>query len=85
MNIHVLPADLADPAHQAAVLDLIDGYARDPMGGGRPLPDPVRSNLISGLKAHPTTLVFLAFARIFRIVEVTELVSTFTRRIPGLR
>jgi putative peptidoglycan lipid II flippase len=30
-------------------------------------------------------LVFLAFARIFRIVEVTELVGTFTRRIPGLR
>lgn len=30
-------------------------------------------------------LVFLLFARIFRIVEVTELVGSFTRRIPGLR
>lgn len=30
-------------------------------------------------------LVFLLFARIFRIVEVTELVGSITRRVPGLR
>lgn len=62
MTVQVLPADLDNPAHQAAVVDLIDRYARDPMGGGKPLPVPVRDNLIAGLKAHPTTMVFLAFA-----------------------
>lgn len=57
----ILPADLGNPDHQAAIVDLIDRYARDPMGGGKPLPDQVRDNLIAGLKAHPTTMVFLAF------------------------
>jgi GNAT superfamily N-acetyltransferase len=32
------------------------------MGGGSPLPDTTRHDLIDGLRQHPTTLVFLAFA-----------------------
>lgn len=60
--IRVLPADLADPAHQAAILEIVDMYACDPMGGGKPLPDSTRIGLIPGLRAHPTTLVFLAYA-----------------------
>lgn len=58
---NILPAELDNPVHQAAILHLIDMYAREPEGGGKPLPAPVRDNLIAGLKAHPTTLVFLAF------------------------
>lgn len=60
-SFSIVPADLADPAHQEAILDLIDMYAREPAGGGRPLPTPVRSGLIAGLRGHPTTEVFLAF------------------------
>lgn len=58
----VIAADLADPAHQEAILDLIDMYAREPAGGGRPLAPAARSGLIAGLRGHPTTEVFLAFA-----------------------
>ena len=54
-------ADLDCVAHQRAVVELIDAYAADPMGNGRPLAPQVRDNLIDGLRRHPTTLIFLAF------------------------
>ena len=59
--INVLQADLSLPRHQDAIVDLVDAYARDPMGGGHPLPPEVRSALIPGLQGHPTTIVYLAF------------------------
>jgi GNAT superfamily N-acetyltransferase len=57
----VTEADLSDPAHQAATFSMMDAYARDDMGDGRPLSDWSREHLIAGLREHPTTLVFLAF------------------------
>jgi GNAT superfamily N-acetyltransferase len=57
----IVEADLGRPEHQRAVLDLVDAYARDPMGAGAPLPADVRERLILGLRDHPTTLVFLAW------------------------
>ncbi len=54
-------ADLTDSADAAAVLRLIDAYARDPRGGGEPLRAAVRERLIPGLTAHPTARVWLAF------------------------
>jgi GNAT superfamily N-acetyltransferase len=59
--LQVLVADLADPAHQRAIVDLTNAYAADPMGDGRPLPLEVRGRLIEGLQRHPTTIVFLAY------------------------
>lgn len=40
---------------------MMDAYARDAMGDGRPLSDYARQHLIAGLREHPTTLVFLLF------------------------
>jgi ribosomal protein S18 acetylase RimI-like enzyme len=57
----VRPANLADPVDAAAVLRLIDAYARDPRGGGEPLPQAVLERLVPGLAAHPTSRVWLAF------------------------
>ena len=59
--MRIVQADLSDPRHQAAVLAMTSAYARDPMGNGRDLPDEVQQALVPGLRAHPTTLVFLAF------------------------
>jgi ribosomal protein S18 acetylase RimI-like enzyme len=59
--IQIIPADLALPNHQQAVVDLIDAYSRDPMGDGKPLPDDVKQRLVPGLRAHPTTIIFLAY------------------------
>ena len=59
-KIQIIQADLATPSHQIAVVAMMDAYAADPFGDGRPLADDVRNNLIPGLLHHPTTLVFLA-------------------------
>jgi len=59
--VEVVEADLSRPAHQEATLELLDTYARDPMGNGAPLPADARRRLIPGLRGHPTTIVFLAY------------------------
>jgi ribosomal protein S18 acetylase RimI-like enzyme len=61
-NVRIVIGNLDDDVQQAAVLALTDAYARDPMGMGKPLDDEVKQRLIPGLRAHPTTLVFLAYA-----------------------
>src|SRR4051812_19357535 len=60
---HVLigKANLDLPQHQVAVIELMNAYASDPMGDGKPLSDEVKGRLIDGLRQHPTTLIILAF------------------------
>ncbi len=58
----VVLANLADPAHQAAIVDLLDMYCRDPFGDERPLSAEARAGLIPGLIQHGGARVFLAFA-----------------------
>jgi ribosomal protein S18 acetylase RimI-like enzyme len=62
MEISYVRADLDEPLHRVAVRELIAAYARDPQGSGRALPEQVLERLVPGLRAHPTALVFLAFA-----------------------
>ena len=57
----IVEADLTRVEHQRAIVELIDAYARDPMGNGKPLSAEVRRALIPGLQQHPTTLIFLAY------------------------
>ena len=54
-------ADYSHPQHMQAVLDLLDGYARDPMGGAEPLSDFARANLPQALAARPNLFSVLAF------------------------
>lgn len=61
-HVRVVEADLDDASHQQAIVLLTDAYARDSMGAGAPLPSAVHGTLIAGLRQHPTTIVFLAFA-----------------------
>jgi ribosomal protein S18 acetylase RimI-like enzyme len=58
MDIHI--ADLHDPRDGADLVALLDAYARDPMGGGAPLPESVKARLPADLAAFPTSLVVLA-------------------------
>lgn len=58
----IVEADLTLPDHAAAVLATLDEYARDPMGGGEPLPDYSKANLITELMKRDTARVILAFA-----------------------
>lgn len=50
LSIVVRAVDLSDENHAAELLRLLDGYARDPMGGGYPLSAFTHANLISRLK-----------------------------------
>jgi GNAT superfamily N-acetyltransferase len=61
-QITVARADLSAPEHQQAILQLLDAYSQDPMGDGHPLSEQARHDVIPGLRDHPTTVVFLAYA-----------------------
>ena len=62
MNVRVVEADLDDPEHAQALVDLIDSYARGPGGQAAPLTPEARANLLPGLRRHPLALVLLALA-----------------------
>jgi GNAT superfamily N-acetyltransferase len=57
----IVRADLEDTHHQASLMVMAEAFSVDPFGANRPLSEPARAGLIDGLRAHPTTLVFLAF------------------------
>jgi ribosomal protein S18 acetylase RimI-like enzyme len=61
VTLEIVEADLDRPEHQRDVLAMTQAYASDPMGNGGPLPPEVAERLIPGLRAHPTTLIFLAY------------------------
>ena len=62
-SIKIVQADLDNGKHQEAILQMLDAYSQDPMGDGKPLAPEVRRALIPGLKKHPTTIIFLAYAK----------------------
>ena len=59
--VEITEADLNRTEHQNAVVELIDAYAMDSMGDGKPLSAEVRRDLIPRLKQHPTTIILLAY------------------------
>lgn len=77
--ITVRRADYADVADAAAVVMLLDAYASDPAGGGEPLSDFAKANLVPSLAARPTAFSILAFdgAQPVGLVNCIEGFSTF--------
>lgn len=61
-NITVCRADYANPVHAMALVSLLDAYAQDPMGGGDPLNEFVKANLVTELAKRPQAFSVLAFA-----------------------
>jgi ribosomal protein S18 acetylase RimI-like enzyme len=59
--MQVRRADFTDTADAEAVVRMLDAYARDPRGGGTPLPEGVRQRLVPGLAGLPTSRAWLAF------------------------
>ena len=60
-HLTIIETDFNNPDHCRAIPALIDAYARDPMGGGRGLPEEILQKMVPGLAEHPSSLVFLAF------------------------
>ncbi|WP_040501912.1 N-acetyltransferase [Herbaspirillum sp. YR522] len=61
MAVAIVKADLSDPVHAGALVDVLDAYARDIMGGGQPLSDFTRANLAAELCKRAGVHVLLAF------------------------
>ena len=80
--IGVVRARYDDPAHAAALINLLDAYARDPAGGGEPLSDFARDKLIAELAARPFIFSVLAFDgdKPVGLVNAIEGFSTFACR-----
>ena len=62
MAYAVRAADLTRAADRAALVAVLDGYARDPMGGGQALAPDVAATVADRLAAVPTARVWLASA-----------------------
>jgi ribosomal protein S18 acetylase RimI-like enzyme len=80
--IQVLEADLTVPEHASALIQLMDEYARDPMGGANALSQFAKENLVSELKKRDTAHVILAFVdgKPAGLVTCLEGFSTFACR-----
>lgn len=60
-DLQVVQADYANRHHAAALIGLLDAYARDPAGGGEGLGEFAKSNLVAALAARPQAYSVLAF------------------------
>ncbi|MBN1158114.1 MAG: GNAT family N-acetyltransferase [Bacteroidales bacterium] len=59
-TIEIIHCDFDDPVHCHALINLMNEYITDEMGGGMPYTDRQKEMLLEGLKNHPTKIVFLA-------------------------
>lgn len=58
--ITIIKADLRNPQHAEAIVELVNEYARDDMGNGKDLPREILKKMIPGLRETPNALVMLA-------------------------
>ncbi len=80
--IEIVMADYRLPAHETALVTLLDTYARDPAGGGTPLAPEVMQALPAALAARPQAFSVLAFdgGSPVGLVNCIEGFSTFACR-----
>jgi hypothetical protein len=60
--IEIFEADPRLPEQAQAIVDLMDTYARDPMGGGEGLSDRVKADLPAELAKRQTAHIILALS-----------------------
>ena len=60
MDFEIVDADLQNARHAEGTVEILDAYARDPIGGGQPLSPDVRSRLASGLSGQSNCIILLA-------------------------
>lgn len=61
MDVIIQKVDYQDGHHADHLIGLLAAYALDPMGGGEPLPEQVKQNLVSELARLPYAVSFLAY------------------------
>lgn len=82
ISVRIVSVDLSAPEAARAFLELLEHYARDPMGGGAGLSATVRAELVARLLARPDFAAFFACdgARAVGLVNCFEGFSTFAAR-----
>ena len=80
--IEIVRVRYDEPAHAAALVELMDTYARDPAGGGEGLSEFARDNLVGALAARAFVFSVLAFdgATPVGLINAIEGFSTFACR-----
>ena len=61
MAVDIVRVDYRDPKQGADLVTLLDTYARDPMGGGTPLSDDLRADLLPRLAALSNAFSMIAY------------------------
>ena len=61
MDVEIIQADYADPKHRKDIPLVLSAYASDPMGGGVPLSDFTKTNLVDKLSALGHAFTILAY------------------------
>ncbi|CAB0150834.1 hypothetical protein PSI9734_01273 [Pseudidiomarina piscicola] len=59
--VDIILADYQNPKHRQAVVAMLDDYARDPMGGGEPLPDSTKESLVDEMAKRDYVFSLLAY------------------------
>ncbi len=79
MNIEVFKADYLNQKHEKEIPELLDGYASDPMGGGQPLNETVKKNLVKALSElqHAFSIIAYVDGQPAGLVNCFEAFSTF--------
>lgn len=80
--ISVIRVDFANAAHARALVDMLDAYAHDPMGGGEGLTEFAKARLVPELSARPGAFSVLAYDadKPVGLVNCLEGFSTFSCR-----
>lgn len=82
MPVEVVDVDYTNGQQGEHLITLLDAYARDPMGGGRPLPDDVKNRLVGDLEARPSAFSVIAYVdgEPAGLINCFEGYSTFAAR-----
>ncbi len=80
MDIKIIKADYLNEEHAKEIAVLMNSYASDPMGGGKPLTKEVRNNLSQELSKLPYAFSIISYVNGIAAGLVTcfELFSTFS-------
>lgn len=81
-SVDIVRVDYANPVHAAALVALLDAYARDPAGGSLPLSEFARAELPGQLAARPFIFSVLALDQSVPVglLNAIEGFSTFACR-----
>lgn len=60
-KVEIIKADLDNPKHAADIVNIVDLFAKDPMGLDKPLSEEVRVDMIAEMKKVPTTMTYIAY------------------------